>query len=69
MIKEVVSPNIDWMHFYNVMAGYVGLFSVVVFSTSLVYLHVRYRKENSIPLYGKPQVNRIGDFLSLNNIK
>ena len=47
LMKELLSPDLDWLHFYNVMAGYVGAFSVVVFFVCLVYLQIRYRRENS----------------------
>lgn len=43
--KELFSPDIDWAHFYNCMAGYVGIICCIAFVFSLVYLHQRYRKE------------------------
>ena len=47
--KELFSPNIDWAHFYNLMAGYVGIICCVAFVFSLAYLHQRYRKEHAQP--------------------
>ena len=25
VLKECFKPNIDWLHFYNLMSGYVGV--------------------------------------------
>ena len=47
--KELFSPNIDWAHFYNLMAGYVGIICCVAFVFSLAYLPQRYRKEHAQP--------------------
>lgn len=47
VIKEFMSPDINWAVFYNQMAGYVGIICLVAFICSLVYLHQRYRRENA----------------------
>lgn len=48
VIKEFFSPDINWAEFYNLMAGYVGVISCITFACSFVYLHQRYRRENSL---------------------
>lgn len=47
VIKEFVSPDINWAVFYNQMAGYVGIVCLIAFICSLVYLHQRHRRENA----------------------
>lgn len=46
-LKEFFSPDINWTAFYNLMAGYVAVICLFAFIGSLIYLHQRYRKENS----------------------
>lgn len=48
VLKEFTHPDINWAEFYNQFAGYVGLFCCATFICSFVYLHQRYRKENTI---------------------
>lgn len=45
VLKEFCNPDIDWAVFYNLFAGYVGIFCCVTFVCSFVYLHQRFRKE------------------------
>ena len=43
--KEFISPDIDWMYFYNTLSGYAALICCIAFTASFVYLHQRYRRE------------------------
>lgn len=54
-VKEFFTPDINWMEFYNLMAGYVGVICCVSFCLSLLYLQQRYKKENQ-NRYEKPFV-------------
>lgn len=47
-VKEFLKPDINWADFYNLMAGYVGVVCCIAFICSLVYLHQRYRRENTV---------------------
>lgn len=49
VLKEFFNPAIDWAYFYNLLAGYVGIFCCITFICSFIYLHQRYRKEAGIP--------------------
>lgn len=48
VLKEFCHPDIDWAAFYNLFAGYVGVFCCIIFICSFLYLHQRYRKENAL---------------------
>lgn len=43
--KEFLSPDIDWLAFYNQLSGYVGLVSSVAFVAVAVYIVMRHRRE------------------------
>ena len=43
--KELFTPEVDWLSFYNLMAGYVGVVCCVAFAASAVYIVQRYRRE------------------------
>lgn len=43
--KEWFNPDIDWMHFYNALAGYTAILCSLAFAASFVYLHRRHRRE------------------------
>lgn len=45
IFKEFFNPNINWLDFYNLMSGYVGIVCSVAFIGSVVYLIQRYRRE------------------------
>lgn len=45
VFKECFSPDINWLQFYNVMSGYVGVVCAVAFAASAGYLVWRNRKE------------------------
>lgn len=45
VFKEFFSPAINWLDFYNLMSGYVGIVCSVAFIGSAVYLIQRYRRE------------------------
>lgn len=45
--KDMFSQGMNWFELYNKMALYVGLFSVVMFSSALVSLVVTYRNEKN----------------------
>lgn len=47
-LKEFFNPHVNWALFYNQLAGYAGIFCCITFACSFVYLHQRYRSENSI---------------------
>lgn len=47
VFKEFFNPDLDWLEFYNAMAGTVGVVCCVAFTASLVYLLQRYRQETS----------------------
>ena len=47
VFKEFFNPDINWLDFYNLMSGYVGIVCSVAFLCSAVYLGQRYRKENA----------------------
>ena len=47
-LKECFKPNIDWLHFYNLMSGYVGVICAMAFMGALVYLLARYRRERTV---------------------
>jgi MFS family permease len=51
--KEFFNPDIDWVSFYNHLAGYVGVICCIAFIISFVYLHQRYRKEHPAPVEKK----------------
>ena len=44
LFKECFNPDLNWLEFYNTMAGTVGIVCCVAFSISLVYLIQRYKK-------------------------
>lgn len=46
--KETCTPDLDWKHFYNQMAGYVGIICCGIFIYSLFYLHQRYYKGSNL---------------------
>lgn len=48
VLKECFKPNIDWLHFYNLMSGYVGVICAMAFMGALVYLLARYRRERTV---------------------
>lgn len=43
--KEFLSPDIDWLAFYNQLSGYVGLVSSVAFVAAAIYIVMRHRRE------------------------
>lgn len=51
LVKEFCSPNIDWLVFYNNLAGYVGIVCCISFAFSIVYIVQRHRKENGVPSF------------------
>ena len=48
VLKECFKPNIDWLHFYNLMSGYVGVACAMAFMGALIYLLARYRRERTV---------------------
>lgn len=46
LFKEFSNFAIDWLDFYNLMSGYVGIVCSIAFVCSAVYLIRRYRKEH-----------------------
>ena len=44
VFKECFNPDLDWLEFYNTMAGTVGLVCLFAFTISMVYLMQRYKK-------------------------
>lgn len=47
-LKGSLQSDINWMDFYNQMAGYVGVICCVAFVGSFIYMHQRYRKEQKL---------------------
>lgn len=45
MFKEFAHTEINWLEFYNLLSGYVGLICTVAFTCSMIYLIQRYKKE------------------------
>lgn len=45
IFKECFNPELNWLRFYNTMAGTVGVVCCVAFTASLVYLLQRYKRE------------------------
>lgn len=65
VIKEFMSPDVNWAVFYNQMAGYVGIVCLIAFVCSLFYLHKRHRREYakktiSTPVRNTTQENSSG---------
>ena len=44
LFKECFNPDLDWLEFYNTMAGTVGIVCCTAFTLSLLYMIQRYRK-------------------------
>ena len=44
LFKECFKPDLDWLEFYNTMAGTVGIVCCTAFTLSLLYMIQRYRK-------------------------
>ena len=42
MFKEFAHTEINWLEFYNLLSGYVGLICTVAFTCSMIYLIQRY---------------------------
>ena len=47
-VKEFCSPDVEWLPFYNRLAGYVGIACTVLFAGAAVYLVRRYRREHPV---------------------
>lgn len=45
VFKEFFNPNINWLDFYNLMSGYVGIACSIAFVGSAIYMIQRYRRE------------------------
>jgi len=45
LFKECFNPDLNWLEFYNTMAGTVGIVCCTAFTLCLLYLIQRYRKE------------------------
>ena len=56
-LKECFNPNLDWLEFYNTMAGTVGIVCCTAFTVSLFYLMQRYRKGK------RKEIREKGNFL------
>ncbi|WP_300704446.1 DUF5690 family protein [Bacteroides sp.] len=48
MFKEFFSTEINWLEFYNQMSGYVGIVCTVAFTSSIIYLVQRHRREEML---------------------
>ena len=48
MVKEFATPDLDWLAFYNLLAGCVGVFCVAAFSVAGVLILRRYRREQRV---------------------
>ena len=47
-IKEFFSPDIEWLSFYNHLAGYVAIGSCVLFLGAFVYLWRHYKRQQTV---------------------
>lgn len=59
IFKEFFNPDVNWLEFYNAMAGTVGVICCVAFSISFVYLWQRYKRGNEVRL-GEKQATMMG---------
>ena len=48
--KEFFTPELNWLEFYNTMAGTVGVVCCIAFTISLIYLWQRYKKTVPTPV-------------------
>lgn len=48
MFKEFGTPNLDWLAFYNLLAGWVGVFCGAIFLITLALILRRYRREQQM---------------------
>ena len=53
IFKELFNPAVNWLDFYNLMSGYVGIACSVAFIGSAVYLIQRYRREKYAEVSGE----------------
>ena len=53
IFKEFFNPAVNWLDFYNLMSGYVGIACSVAFIGSAVYLIQRYRREKYVEVSGE----------------
>ena len=58
-VKEFLNPDINWLSFYNQLAGYVGLGCSVLFVGAWVYLYRR-AKQKAFPNVGVATVYGLG---------
>lgn len=48
MFKEFEHAEINWLEFYNLLSGYVGLICTIAFTCSMIYLIQRYKREKQL---------------------
>lgn len=48
MFKEFGTPDLDWLAFYNLLAGWVGVFCGAIFLITLALILRRYRREQQM---------------------
>ena len=48
MFKEFAHVDINWLEFYNILSGYVGLICTVAFTCSMINLIQRNKKEKQL---------------------
>ncbi len=53
IFKEFFNPAVNWLDFYNLMSGYVGIACSIAFIGSAVYLIQRYRREKYAKVSGE----------------
>ena len=53
IFKEFFNPAVNWLDFYNLMSGYVGIACSVAFIGSAVCLIQRYRREKYAEVSGE----------------
>ena len=44
VVKECFNPDLNWLEFYNTMAGTVGIVCTFAFTLAMIYLTQKYRK-------------------------
>ena len=52
VVKECFNPDLNWLEFYNTMAGTVGIVCTFAFTLAMIYLTQKYRKGKQSEIRG-----------------
>ena len=44
VVKECFNPDLNWLEFYNTMAGTVGIVCTFAFTLAMVYMMQKYKR-------------------------